>query len=67
METDNKNNSKKYEIMKDKDEILEGDASLAEIHADREFVSDIIRRMIYVMRLQITLLSVGILLDLMVG
>ena len=46
METDNKNNSKKYEIMKDKDEILEGDASLAEIHADREFVSDIIRRMI---------------------
>ena len=46
METDNKNNSKKYEIMKDKDEILEEDILLAEIHADREFVSDIIRRMI---------------------
>ena len=43
---DDKNNSKKYEIMKDKDEILEEDILLAEIHADREFVSDVIRRMI---------------------
>lgn len=46
METNNKNNSKKYEIMKDKDEILEEDILLAEIHADREFMLDVIRRMI---------------------
>jgi len=46
IESNNKNNGKKYEIMKDKDEILEGNASLAKIYADREFVSDIIRRMI---------------------
>ena len=46
IETNNKNNSKKYEIMKDKDEILEEGILLADIHADREFVSDVIRRMI---------------------
>lgn len=46
MESNNKNNSKKYEIMKDKDEILEEGILLAEIHADREFVSDVIRRLI---------------------
>ena len=46
IETNNKHNSKKYEIMKDKDEILEEGILLADIHADREFVSDVIRRMI---------------------